>query len=391
MNLPFSKAEFARRLELVQKEMAARGIDVLMVSDPGNIFWLTGIGEWSFYVPQFAIVQSEASEPMWIGRAMDASGARMTSWIDPERVHPYPESYIQRPDIHPSNYIGEFVGRLKPKVVGYEGDSYFFSPRSLAALQSSLAGVRFVDCDLMVSWARAIKSEDEIVYLRQAAVIAGKAMRTAFDVISPGVRQCDAAAEIIKAQTVGDPNFGGSPVSGPPLILAGERASTAHPIWTDEPFQDEQTIALELGGAAHHYCAGLARTMHLGKAPPSRLTETAKAVEEGLEAVLEMFKAGVTGHQVHAAWNAILSRYGLKKESRIGYSIGIGFPPDWGEHTISLRAGEHRPIEANSVVHIMLGMWMDGWGMELSETALVKPSGAQCLTQFPRALFRKTG
>jgi Xaa-Pro dipeptidase len=391
VKLPFSKAEFSRRLRLVQSEMAARQVDVLLVSDPGNIFWLTGIGDWSFYVPQFAIVEVGAGEPMWIGRAMDVSGARMTTWISPERVHSYPENHIQRPDIHPSDHIGAFVGKLNPKVVGYEGDSYFFSPRSLAALQSSLSACRFLDCELMVSWARAVKSEEELVYLRQAAIIAGKAMATAYDVISPGVRQCDAAAEIIKAQTVGDAGFGGSPVSGPPFILVGERASTAHPIWTDDPFEDEQTIALELGGAAHHYCAGLARTMHLGKAPPARLTDTARAVEEGLEAVLGMFKAGVSGHEVHAAWNAVLARHGLKKESRIGYSIGIGFPPDWGEHTISLRAGEHKPIEANSVVHIILGMWMDGWGMELSETVLVKPDGAECLTQFPRRLFRKDG
>lgn len=388
--LPFTKEEFQRRLRLVQAAMAEKGVDVLLVSEPANIYWLTGVGEWSFYVPQFAIVEATAGEPMWIGRAMDASGARMTAWIDPERVHPYPESYIQQPDIHPSNYIGEFVGKLKPRTVGYEGDSYFFSPRSLRALEASLPSARFLDCDLMVSWARAVKSEDEIVYLRQAAAIAGMAMKTAHEVISPGVRQCDAAAEIIKAQTSGSPEFGGSPVAGPPLILAGERASTAHPIWTDEPFRNEQTIALELGGASRHYCAGLARTMHLGKAPPARLVDTAKAVEDGLEAVLGMFKAGVTGHEVHAAWNAVLSRYGLKKESRIGYSIGIGFPPDWGEHTISLRAGEHRPIEANSVVHIMLGMWMDGWGMELSETAVVRPSGVECLTRFPRKLFRKT-
>ena len=74
------------------------------------------------------------------------------------------------------------------------------------------------------------------------------------------------------------------------------------------------------------------------------------------------------------------------KESRIGYSIGVGYSPDWGEHTVSLRAGEKTVIEQNMVVHVMLGMWLDDWGMEMSETVAVTHAGAECLTQFPREI-----
>jgi Xaa-Pro dipeptidase len=34
----------------------------------------------------------------------------------------------------------------------------------------------------------------------------------------------------------------------------------------------------------------------------------------------------------------------------------------------------------------MLGMWMDGWGMELSETVHVTAAGCTCLTNFPRGV-----
>ena len=126
--------------------------------------------------------------------------------------------------------------------------------------------------------------------------------------------------------------------------------------------------------------------MNLGANPPDKLMDTAKAVEEGLEAVMVTLKSGVSGHDVHAAWDAVLKRYGLSKESRIGYSMGIGLPPDWGEHTVSLRSGEHSPIKANTCIHIMLGMWMDGWGMEMSETIQVTDTGVECLTNFPRGI-----
>ena len=81
---------------------------------------------------------------------------------------------------------------------------------------------------------------------------------------------------------------------------------------------------------------------------------------------------------------AVLDAYGLEKKSRIGYSIGVGYAPDWGEHTISFRPGDETPLPENAVVHIILGMWMEGWGMELSETIHVREHDAICLTRFPR-------
>ena len=389
MSLPFSKSEFKSRTAKVRQRMVEQGVDLLMVSDPANIYWLTGAGDWSFYVPQFAIVAANDEEPMWIGRAMDMPGARMTSWMAPERVHAYPESYIQRRSIHASDYIGEFIAGLGAKKIGYESDSYYFSPKSFSHFQRALPNATFVDCDLLVNWARAVKSEAELGYMRQAATIVETAMRVAYDRIAPGVRQCDVVAEIYKAQIAPNDEFGGDLTSLCPIILAGEMASTAHPIWTDAPFANDQAVAIELGGCRRRYTSSLARTLHLGRKPPQKLTDTAKAVEEGLQAALAAAKAGVTGGEIHAAWQAVLSRHGLKKESRIGYAMGIGFPPDWGEHTISLRPGETVPIEADTTLHIILGMWMEDWGFEMSETVRLTPSGAECLTDFPRGLHVK--
>jgi Xaa-Pro aminopeptidase len=79
----------------------------------------------------------------------------------------------------------------------------------------------------------------------------------------------------------------------------------------------------------------------------------------------------------------------MHKESRIGYSIGVGYPPDWGEHTISLRAGDRTELRPGHVIHAILGMWMEGWGVVLSETVHLTPAGAETLTVFPRRLVTK--
>ena len=166
-------------------------------------------------------------------------------------------------------------------------------------------------------------------------------------------------------------------------MLAGDAASTAHPMWTNAPFEKDQTIAFELGGCRKRYNAGLARTVHLGD-PPQILVKTAQAVDEGMDAVLSAMKAGALCCDVHAAWQAVLDQYGLEKKSRIGYSVGVGYSPDWGEQTISFRPDDSTALPENAVVHIILGMCMDGWGMELSETIHVCANDAVCLTKFPR-------
>ena len=92
---------------------------------------------------------------------------------------------------------------------------------------------------------------------------------------------------------------------------------------------------------------------------------------------------------MEAAWRSVIERHGLRKESRIGYSIGLAYPPDWGEHTISLRPGDRTELEPGNVLHAILGMWMDGWGVEVSETILVTERGSETLTDFPREIFLK--
>ena len=103
-----------------------------------------------------------------------------------------------------------------------------------------------------------------------------------------------------------------------------------------------------------------------------------------MAAVMGALKAGVTAGDVHAAWLAVLNRYGLEKASRIGYSIGAAYAPDWGEHTLSFRANEPTIVPENAVVHVILGMWMDDWGMELSETLHVRSSDCRRLCDFPQ-------
>ena len=380
----FLKPEYDDRLARGRAAMADRGLDAMVIGDPANINWLTGYDAWSFYTPQMMLVDFHDG-PFWMGRLMDAGAARFTTHLTEQQIVAYPEELVQRPDTHPMTCLAGWMADrgFATAKIGYESDSYFFSPRALSALQAGLPDARFIDADLLVNWQRLVKSEAEIGMMRGAAKIAEATMQRAWDGARAGIRQCDLMADVIATQIRGTPQAGGDVAALHPLILAGEAATTAHPMWTDAPLADGQTIAFELGGCMKRYNVGLARTVHLGT-PPDNLRRTAEAVEEGMAAVMDSLKPGVVASDVHAAWQRVLDRYGLEKPSRIGYSIGVGYAPDWGEHTLSFRPRETTLVPEHAVVHVILGMWMDDWGMELSETLHVRGGGCERLCDFPQ-------
>lgn len=322
---------------------------------------------------------------------MDAAGAHFTAILPREQVHGYPEHLVHRPDGHPFDWITQTAreaGALSDRsgsVVGVEADSHYFSARGYLAVASGLRRARLVDSGELVNWVRLVKSDYELEQLRVAGTIAERVMRVALDAVAVGRRHCDVVADIMAAQATGTEEHGGDYPALVPLLPTGVAAGTPHLTWTDARFVSGEATTIELAGVYGRYHAPLARTVMLGP-PERRLVEMDAVVRDGMAAALAALVPGATGSDVHAAFTAVISRRGLVKDSRIGYSIGIGYPPDWGERTVSLRAEEQTVLQVRMAFHVILGMWMDGWGYEMSEPVVVTPSGAERLTCLPQEL-----
>jgi Xaa-Pro aminopeptidase len=388
--MAFSPQEYSLRRARVKARMAAAGLDLLIVSDPANMDYLTGYKGWSFYVPQAVLVHLGQEKPVWIGRGQDAGAARLTTDLPEQQIIPYPDDYVQNPTKHPMNFVADYIrGRGWDRAaIGVEADAHYFSLRAGDALRADLPNARISDSERLVNWTRIIKSAAEIALMRQAATLVDGAMRAAMEHIAPGVRQCDAVAEIYRAQVSGTAAFGGDYTAICPLLPTGEGTGTPHLTWSDAPFRTGEPTIIELAGSRQGYHCPLARTIHLG-APPQRFADTADVVVEGLNAALEAARPGATCEAVEAAWRGVIARHGIRKDSRIGYSIGIGYPPDWGEQTASLRPGDKTELQPNMCFHCIPGIWQDGWGIEISAPFVVTAKGAERLSDFPEQLVVK--
>jgi ectoine hydrolase len=390
MGLLFQRSEFIERIGRVKKEMARRGIDRLIVSSPANHFWLTGYDGWSFYTPQIVVVDGATEEPIWIGRKMDAVGAKFTAFLKPENVVPYPDQYVGSADLHPMQFAADEVRRRRwdKGTIGVETDDYYYTAKWDALLKQGLPNLKFVDAFLLVNRCRMKKSAAELSFMRQAGQIAAAAQKAAYEICDVGVRQCDVIAELYRVTTAGLPNFGGTFPCKPPNAMVSEIASAPHLSWTDEKLVLGDMFYIEMGGVRHRYHSPLSRCIYLGR-PTEHMTKVASVIAEGLNAVLDKVKAGVTCEDLAAAWKAVISRHGVEKDNRIGYPVGIGYPPTWGELTASIRAGDKTVMEEGMTFHCIPAIWLEKYGLVISETFAVTKYGAECFADCPRILFTK--
>ena len=109
----------------------------------------------------------------------------------------------------------------------------------------------------------------------------------------------------------------------------------------------------------------------------------------GIESALNIAKSGNLVEDIEAAWSKTISKFGYKKTSRSGYAIGLSYPPDWGERTVSFRKGDKKVLEPNMTFHLMPALWFDDWGLEITENFVLTEAGAETLANLPRKLFVK--
>jgi ectoine hydrolase len=389
-NTPFSEEEFAHRLARTKESMAQAGLEALIVCDPANMNYLTGYDGWSFYVHQAVLVGLELDRPIWFGRGQDVNGARLTTVLCDDDIVGYSDDHVQSTTKHPMQALARLVEvrGLATKRIGVEADSYYFTAKSLEVLRRELPNARFEDAGVLVNWVRAVKSPAEIQLMTQAARITEQVMRTAIEKIEVGTRQCDAAAAIQAAAAHGTKDYGGDYPAIVPLMPTGVGTSCPHITWLDEPFTADAGTSIEIAGVRRRYHVPMTRTLYLG-APPEKMRRAAEVVVEGIAAALEVAKPGARARDIHAAWTRTIERQGLHKDSRCGYSIGLNYPPDWGERTISLRANDETVLEPNMTLHFMPGIWLDDWGIAISEAIRVTERGVETFCDFPRRLFVK--
>ena len=168
--LVFTVEEYLKRVEKTKKSMADKGIDVLIVTDPANMNYLTGFDGWSFYVHQGVIVALDEDQPIWFGRGQDGNAARLTTYLEEKNIYPYTDDYVNSTVKHPYEFVADIIKErgLDKKVIATETDAYYYSAKCQQTIERCLPEATFKDGYNILNWVKIIKSPDEFEFIRKA-------------------------------------------------------------------------------------------------------------------------------------------------------------------------------------------------------------------------------
>ncbi len=377
--LSFTVEEYQQRLAGVRARMQQREADLFLSHTPENIYYLSGYRTPGYYRYQ-CLALAHQGNPVLLTRRLEQPNVWAYSWFDDSA------SYLDTEDpIELTARVIEDLGGAS-RTIGVEKNSWFLTVQDFERLQRRLPNARFVDLSGTVEEGRLIKSPAEVGYMRRAARAAERAMQAGIEAVREGSNENQMAAAIWGGLVLGGSEYAGLP----PFVVTGPRTLIPHATWSGRSIQRGEPWYFEIGATVHRYAAAFSRSGSLGT-PSDEVRRMGDATAQALEALIANIKPGMTGSEVNALGQQVFAECGFPgvQTHRLAYSIGINFPPDWGEGQImSLQNGEERPLRPGMTFHLIPSLFkLDVAGVICTETVLVTETGAESLFQFERRFF----
>ncbi|HEX4211822.1 MAG TPA: Xaa-Pro peptidase family protein [Candidatus Dormibacteraeota bacterium] len=375
----FPREEYVARVGAVQREIGRRGLDGLVLFGPNNLFYLSGYETIGYSNFQFLAVTA-SGEPRLLVRELESAPARAMSWLGGE-----PVSYEDDGDpMQASAALMEALGLARGRV-GIDLGSMFLTVSTYGRIQRALPEVRWEDGSGIVERVRAVKSPLELECFRQASRYTTAGMRAALEAVGEGAMDNEVGAAAAAAMY----GAGSEYVASGPTVTTGRRSGIAHTTFARTRIGAGDAVLVELGGLHHRYTTALMRSAVVG--PPSDLvTRMYDACSRALDAAIAAIRPGVTAGSCHDACQRVIDEAGFEPNfrKRLGYSIGVGFAPGWGEGAfLHLSRGDPAVLEPGMVFHMPPALRVYGEvGVGCSETVVVTGDGVEVLTDFPRRL-----
>ncbi len=227
---------------------------------------------------------------------------------------------------------------------------------------------------------RLRKNEEELGYMRQAAIIAQDALEETLKLVKPGVTERQIAAELVSQllKHGSEPNFPFDPIVG-----SGPNSANPHAEVSDREIQTGDFLLFDWGARYHGYCSDITRTFVIGE-PNDKQIEIYHTVLAANRAALAAVRPGVTAGSIDEAGRRVITEkgYGPYFTHRIGHGLGMECheePYMFSGNTVILEPGMCFSDEP--------GIYLPDWGgVRIEDDITVTADAGRSLTDFSREL-----
>ena len=370
---PFQASEYEDRINRVRERMALEDFDALLVTDPSDIFYLTGYGTFEVSVHVALVVTHK--DLMLQVPSIEMGPALTTTRV--ENISGYRWEGI-------GDVLEPLVQALTNGIETVAVDAWHGSLRTgvLDGLKVRLPTVRFVHNNGLLKKIRIVKSEAEIAYLRESARVTAAGLKAARAAVIPGTTDNDVAAAGARALIEAGSEF----MSMQPIVTTGVRSSFIHCNHRRTVIEAGDPVFLEFGSAWYRYSAPMMQTVVAGGQPDGDVQRVHDGCRRIVDALLASVRPGVSFDEAARAAERALQPLADEVffSGVFGYTVGAQFPPSWVEGSGFIARGGNTEFQPGMVFHLPICLRAPGrWGIGSSETILVTEKGAEPLTDNP--------
>jgi Xaa-Pro aminopeptidase len=356
----FMPTPHAIRIQQLQKLIHRSGLDALLIASPADWYYLTGFtGEAGVLVAGTRGLSLVTDGRFTVQAEQEMSGVRVI---------------LQTAGLYRT--CGELLKKEKRRRVGFDANQLSVGQWQFVK-KAAGAAVRFQGVTGAVQSLRAIKDASELAQMRKAAILASEVVESAIEMLKPGIREFEVAAEIEYQMR----KRGASGGAFESIVAFGPRAALPHARATAKRLRKNELVVLDLGAILQKYCSDITRTVYLGKAP-TRIRLWYQAVREAQAAAIDAVQAGRTCGEVDSAARGVLAAYRL--DQYFVHSTGHGLGLEVHEDP-RLAKGQKTPLASGNVVTIEPGVYIAGvGGIRIEDDIAVHAGRNEVLTRASR-------
>jgi Xaa-Pro aminopeptidase len=241
-------------------------------------------------------------------------------------------------------------------------------------LQQVLPDAVFIGADKVLAELGWVKEPAELNNIKKAAAISDLAFERILQIIAPGVRERELAAELEYQMMM----LGSEKPAFETIVASGYRSAMPHGVASDKKVQKGDLITFDFGATVNGYVSDITRTVVVGKASP-RQKKIYEIVLKAQLAGIKKVRAGLTGEQVDAVCRKIITRAGYGKNFGHGTGHGIGYFIHLGPRVSFLSKDK---LKANNVITVEPGIYLSGWGgVRIEDDVVVTKNGCKVLNK----------
>ena len=351
------------RIELLQSRLADAGLDAILLVNPKNRRWCTGLhsSEGTVLVTRqelFCFVDSRYIE---IARStVKNATVGLTSLEMPLKA-----------------WLTQALGDCHVRRLGFEEDYLSF-----AAYQrfSAMTTAELVPASGILTGLRAAKDAAELASIRKAQAITDEVFTELLDFIRPGMTEREIAAEITYRQM----KKGAEGNSFDPIVVAGKKSSMPHGEPGDNKLASGDFVTMDFGCLVDSYCSDMTRTIAIGRAD-DEMRRIYDIVLQAQAAGISAARAGITGREIDKAGRDVIEQagYGAYFGHSFGHSLGLDV-----HEGPSASPSESRIMPTGAVVSAEPGIYLPGrFGVRIEDILYLEPEGCMDLTKSPKNLI----